>query len=101
MTSIQMNDARVFRTPKHPLEVDMLMTKTWRLAVLTGKEHLDPVWEDRARKFWERFERIYGVKMSNFTLLSDTFEDTGPVISTYSVIKAILPGDRVDGFKLN
>jgi len=84
---------------KAPAHVGEVRTRSWQLAMVTGKEHESPFWADRARGYWERHGRRFGLRMSNFTLVTGDFPETGPVITTVSVVEEILPGRRVPGYR--
>lgn len=89
----------IYCTMKNPAHVGEVRAKSWPLALVTGKEHESPLWSQRAREYWERQERRFGLRMSHFTLTVGNFRETGPVITTFSVVEAVLPGRRVEGYR--
>lgn len=88
-----------FRQMKNPAHVGQLRTKTWAMPVfITDRDGESPLWQERSRTYWERQQHLYGLVMSNFTNLvepPDPVEGKPAFLSTYSVVLAILPGERV------
>lgn len=87
----------VFRPLAHPAHVGQLRVKTWAMQVfLSVDDATSPVWEKRAREYWERQQHVYGLVMSNFTNSVEPPDPAGKpaFFTTYSVVQAILPGER-------
>lgn len=99
-----MSEARpissVFRKMKNPAKPGDLRSTVWRLALYTGKERLDPMWQKRAREYWERQGYLFGLVFGDFTLESEIDPVVGPVIVTFCPVLAVLPGERVEGYRL-
>lgn len=82
--------ASTYRAMRKPPEPGQLRCKSWRLAIATAED--DPVWEKRAKEYWERQEQLFGLKFhERYTNLVDNDE---LVITTYAVIERVLPGER-------
>lgn len=88
----------VYRPMANEPFVGQLRSRTWAMPVfISEKDGESPLWEQRCREYWERQEQLYGLRMSNFT---NFVEPPNPAlgkpafITTYSVIEAILPGER-------
>lgn len=85
----------LYRAPlKGPITEGELRTRTWRLDILdvggvTAQD--DPVWTKRCKEYWELQERLYGLKMSDFTMIVSNDEG---VVVTAAVVLDILPGTR-------
>lgn len=75
-----------------------LRCKTWKLPFYFGEnDGTSPLWEQRAREYWERQEQLFGLVMSNFTnLVEPPNPATGEpgYVSTYSTVLEVLPGER-------
>lgn len=74
---------------------NQIRRKAWRLDPL----EIEPLdiqasakWRDRAKTYWRRQERLYGVKHSDFTLQYDAANRT---VYTHSMVLAVLPGQRL------
>ena len=80
----------VFLQAKHPPRPAELRMKTWRWLVAPISAD-DPTWSDRCKRYWKRQERIYGMILSDFTMLIDW---DGGFISTYATVLAVVPGER-------
>lgn len=84
----------VYAPMKQPASIGELRSRTWRLPIFDAKAESSPIWMKRAQEYWERQERKYGLVMSDFTLTAGNFPETGPVITTFSVVLEVLPGRR-------
>lgn len=83
-----------YRPTKSPAYVGELRSKTWALPLYDKSFETSPIWSQRAEAYWLRQEQLFGLRMSNFTLLVDNFPETGPVISTFATVMDVLPGYR-------
>lgn len=81
--------AGTYRAMKVPPKAGQVRTKSWRILIATEED--DPTWAKRAQEYWERQERVYGLKMSNFTLMVD---HELMAITTVSIVAEVLPGAR-------
>lgn len=80
----------LYRTPKEPFVPGELRLKSWR-TLESNIAQDDPTWAARCKQYWELQERLYGVKLSNFTMAVDNNEG---FVSTYTVCVEVLPGER-------
>lgn len=83
----------LYRKPMHEPKVGDLRCKTWSTLPGLGLSPEDPLWADRCRQYWELQGRLYGWKMSAYTMAYDMSEG---FVSTYCTILEILPGERTD-----
>lgn len=87
----------LYRAPRKPIVVGELRMRSWNASTSPPASDLDPVWVKRAKDYWMLQERLYGLRMSGFTLLvgeEDGLLGMFPVVSTYAVVEEILPGER-------
>lgn len=82
----------IYRKPMHEPKVGDLRCKTWRTLPGLGLSPDDPVWAKRCQQYWELQARLYGWRMSPFTM---AYDHEG-LVSTYSVILEVLSGERTD-----
>lgn len=85
----------LYRQPKEPFEPGKMRVKTWRMFEVNVAQD-DPIWAARCKQYWELQERLFGVKMSDFTMLVDNNEG---FVSTYSVCMDVLPGERTTDYE--
>lgn len=78
-----------------PAYPGQLRTRTWRLPWIPPQGERDPVWAKRAKDYWMRQERKYGLVMSDFTLMMDDVPGIGPVVTTAATVVMVLAGRRV------
>lgn len=88
-----------YRTMKNPAYVGQVRSKTWAMPVCFGERDYEmPLWQKRLRDYWERQGQLYGLEMSDFTA---SIEPPDPATGkpafmvTWSVVKAVLPGERL------
>jgi hypothetical protein len=88
-----------YRPMKNPAHAGQVRSKTWAMHVfLTENDYQSPLWQKRLREYWERQGQLYGLEMSDFTA---SIEPPDPAtgkpafITTWSVVKAVLPGERL------
>lgn len=84
----------VYAPMKNPAYEGELRAKSWKLVIYDESMERSPLWAQRAKDYWERQERKFGLVMSDFTLTVGNFPETGPVITTFSTVLRILPGRR-------
>lgn len=63
-----------------------------RAYVEPPKSDLDPVWVQRCKDYWELQQTIYGLSLTDFSMVVDY---TRGVVTTYVVVQRVLPGNRV------
>lgn len=80
----------VFLIAKHKPEVGELRMRSWRW-IVPPTHDTDRVWAKRCKDYWDRQERIYGMRLSDFTMLIDW---EGGFVSTYAVVLTVMPGER-------
>ncbi len=80
----------VYRKPREAFEPGALRMKSWRTLEANIAQD-DKTWAARCKQYWELQERLYGVRLSNFTMLVDNNEG---FVSTYCVVLEVLPGER-------
>lgn len=81
----------LYRKPKRPFVAGELRLKSW--STLPGLDVApdNPMWAARCKQYWELQERLYGVKLSDFTMAVD---NVNGFVSTYAVVMDVLPGER-------
>ena len=88
--------SRVFCRPEHgEFRKNQIRRKAWQLAPLeipVEDVQASAKWRARAKAYWQRQERIYGVKHSDFTLQMDAPNRT---VYTHSMVLDVLPGVRL------
>ncbi len=85
-----------FEQPKDPnvLKLGFLLSRTWKAPYTNG---LTDIWRNRAREYWERIEKRFGLILSEHKTDWAVVDDVGPVVSTYATVRVVMPGER---FKL-
>ena len=85
----------IYRKAILPFEKDQLRMKTWRAILPNGPDEQDPLWSARCKEYWELQQRVYGVKLTDFTMLMDAEGDGfSGFVSTYAVVVDVFPGER-------
>jgi hypothetical protein len=85
----------LYRKPSKPAYAhphpDSLRMKSWK--TLPGMDIApdDPVWGARCKQFWELQARLYGWRLSDFTM---AYDNEHGFVSTYCVLLEIMPGER-------
>lgn len=82
----------VYREAKHPFVKGQPREKIWRAILPPVVAQDDETWARRCRDYWERQERVYGVRMSDYTMLLDA---TQGLVYTRAVVLDVLPGQRI------
>lgn len=93
----------LYRAPKKPIVVGELRMRSWNASMSPPTGELDPIWTKRAKDYWLLQERLFGMRVSGFTLLvgeEDGLLGRYPVVSTYAVVEEILPGARTFDYGL-
>lgn len=84
----------VYRLPrKGPIAVGQLRSMAWSAILPPVVSQDDPTWSARCKDYWERQERLYGVRLSDFMMILDADEGT---VSTFATVLDVLPGERTD-----
>lgn len=92
---------KVYQETSTSWRVGAMRSRSWRLPALLGGEEHSPIWEDRARGYWQRQELKYGYKFGDFTMLAMQDEVLGyPVITTFAVVLERYPGTRVPNLRM-
>lgn len=88
---------KVYYEPKDgPLMVGKMRSMTYRNPLVTGDEEKPGgVWHKRFNDYWQRQGKMYGFEPSNISIAARVDEVAGPCVTSFCVIKAILPGRRV------
>lgn len=87
-----MRAANVYRQPrKGPIHVGQLRSMAWRAVLPPVVAQDDPQWTARCKEYWQLQERLYGLRMSDFTMIIDADEG---VVVTFSTVLDVLPGER-------
>lgn len=85
----------LYRRPKNDPTLGALRCKTWKTLPGMDVAPDNPLWEERCRQYWTLQGRLYGWKMSAFTMAYDN--ELG-MVSTYCCITEVLPGERTEEF---
>lgn len=84
----------VYRLPrKGPILAGQLRSMAWRAILPPVVSQDDPTWAARCKGYWERQERLYGVRLSDFMMILDAEEGA---VSTFATVLEVLPGERTD-----
>ena len=84
----------VYRLPrKGPIAKGQLRSMSWRAILPPVVSQDDPTWAARCKGYWERQERLYGIRLSDFMMILDADEGT---VSTFATVLDVLPGERTD-----
>lgn len=75
---------------KGPILPKQLRMQSYRYLVEPVDEQ-DPVWVKRFQTYWTRQERIYGMRLTPFTMMIDREEH---IISSYAAVQSVMPGER-------
>lgn len=67
----------------------------WRALLPPTVAQDDPLWAKRCKEYWERQERLYGMRLSNFTMILNSDE---MIVATYAVVMDVLPGERTNDY---
>lgn len=82
----------LYRAPrKNAFEVGQLRSMAWSALLPAVVAQDDPTWRARCMEYWERQERLYGLRMSDFIMVLDAAEG---VVVTWSTVLDVLPGER-------
>lgn len=81
----------LYRKPTRPFKQGQLRMKAWRALLPPTPRQDDPTWTERCKQYWELQERLYGIKLSDFTMILNANEG---VVATYAVVMDIMPGER-------
>lgn len=84
----------VYRLPKEapvPGQPSALRLKTWRTLPGMVIAQDDKLWAARCKQYWELQGRLFGWRMSDFTMIVDATEG---FVSTYCTVLEVLPGER-------
>ena len=84
----------LYRQPRKPFELRELRLKSWKTLEANIAQD-DRRWAQRCEQYWRLQERLYGIKMSDYTMMIDNNEG---FVSTAAVIVEILPGERTADF---
>ncbi len=81
----------LYRAAKRPFKRGDLRTKAWAAILPPAVAQDDPLWRERCRQYWQRQERLYGVRLSDFGMFLDPVEG---VVVTFATVLDVLPGER-------
>lgn len=84
---------QVFDTPKGDWRKGAAKVRTWKAPYTHG---LTDLWRKRCIEYWARVEARFGVIMSEPRNVWGMDPDIGPVVCTYAVVVAVVPGKRVE-----
>ena len=79
---------RVMANPPKPGDVRMYE----RAYIEPPVNDLDPLWVGRCRDYWELQQAIYGLALTDFTMVVDYTRGT---VRSYACVQRVLPGKRV------
>lgn len=89
--------ADTYRVAAVPLKAGQTRRIEWRYLIEPSGDD-DPVWRNRVKDYWARFERLYGAVLYRDAIVVRVDRQRG-VVSTWAAIKAVLPGERRKGYK--
>lgn len=84
-----------YRLGRADPKVGELRVRSWQCLIPPSSD-ADPTWARRCQNYWHLQERLYGLKMSDFTMVYGVVDGRG-VVTTASTVVAVLPGRRVRG----
>lgn len=94
----------LYRLPKAPFVEGELRMKSWNAMLQPPTGDTDIVWSKRCKDYWELQERLYGIRLSDFTMFTGHVPNErgghDPVVSTYAVVLEVLPGERTTDYSL-
>lgn len=91
----------LYRAMKRPAQVGELRMRSWNASLHPPAAEDDPLWVKRCKDYWELQARLYGLRMSDFAMLigeEDGLLGPFPVVSTYSTVLEVLPGERTSDY---
>jgi len=90
MTISAIASRHTFKKLAKPATVGQLRSKTVATLVPpTGDD--DPLWRERFREYWELQEKVYGLRMSDFTYV---YDDDIQMVTSFSTVLEVLSGTR-------
>ena len=81
----------LYRAATHPFIPGELRMKAWSAILPPVVAQDDPLWASRCKQYWELQERLYGVRLSDYSMVLNPDEG---VVATYAVVLEVLPGER-------
>lgn len=80
-----------FESLNSPAFPGQIRSRAWRWLLRPGSAY-DSMWAQRAKDYWLRQEKRFGIEFDAFTMLLDPEREA---VVTYARVKRVLPGRRV------